>query len=72
MLAFAAYSCHAGWEAKMRSQEIAAGFLRAVGLLLIVIGLVHLAATPHVPPLVCKKFVISLSALWETQAFLAG
>jgi hypothetical protein len=35
----------------MRSQEIAAGFLRAVGLLLIVLGLVHLAATPYIPPL---------------------
>ena len=35
----------------MRSQEIAAAFLRAVGLLLIVLGLVHLAATPHIPPL---------------------
>jgi uncharacterized membrane protein len=35
----------------MRSQQIAAAFLRAVGLLLIVLGLVHLAATPHIPPL---------------------
>jgi hypothetical protein len=35
----------------MRAQEIAAGFLRAVGLLLIVLGLVHLAATPYIPPL---------------------
>jgi hypothetical protein len=35
----------------MRSQEMAAGFLRAVGLLLIVLGLVHLAATPFIPPL---------------------
>jgi len=32
----------------MRSQEIAAGFLRAVGVLLIVLGLVHSAATPHI------------------------
>ncbi len=35
----------------MRAQEIAAGFLRAVGLLLIVLGFVHLAATPFIPPL---------------------
>jgi hypothetical protein len=35
----------------MRSQEIAAGFLRAVGLLLVILGLVHLAATPYIPPL---------------------
>jgi hypothetical protein len=35
----------------MRAQEIAAGFLRAVGLLLIVLGIVHLAATPYIPPL---------------------
>ena len=35
----------------MRSQKIAAGFLRAVGLLLIVLGMVHLAATPYIPPL---------------------
>lgn len=32
----------------MRSEEIAAGFLRAVGVLLIVLGLVHSAATPHI------------------------
>jgi hypothetical protein len=35
----------------MRSQEIAAGFLRAVGVLLVVLGFVHLAATPFIPPL---------------------
>src|SRR5271170_2132638 len=35
----------------MRAQEIAAAFLRAVGLLLIVLGIVHLAATPFIPPL---------------------
>jgi hypothetical protein len=35
----------------MRSQAIAAGFLRAVGLLLIILGVVHLAATPYIPPL---------------------
>lgn len=35
----------------MRSREIAAGFLRGVGLLLIILGLVHSAATPHIPPL---------------------
>ncbi len=35
----------------MRAQEIAAGFLRAVGLLLIILGFVHLAATPFIPPL---------------------
>jgi uncharacterized membrane protein len=35
----------------VRSQEIAAGFLRAVGLLLIVLGLVHLAATPFIAQL---------------------
>jgi hypothetical protein len=35
----------------MRAQEIGAGFLRAVGLLLIVLGFVHLAATPFIPPL---------------------
>ena len=33
----------------MRAQAIAAGFLRAVGLLLIVLGIVHLVATPHIP-----------------------
>jgi hypothetical protein len=38
-------------KAKMRAQEIGAGFLRAVGLLLIVLGFVHLAATPYIPPL---------------------
>jgi hypothetical protein len=32
----------------MRSQEIAAGFLRAVGVLLIVLGVVHTVATPHI------------------------
>ncbi|HXR17522.1 MAG TPA: hypothetical protein VN777_15115 [Terriglobales bacterium] len=32
----------------MRSQEIAAGFLRAVGVLLIVLGIVHTIATPHI------------------------
>ncbi len=32
----------------MRSQEIAAGFLRAVGVLLIVLGVVHTIATPHI------------------------
>jgi hypothetical protein len=31
--------------------KIAAGFLRAVGLLLVALGLVHLAATPHMPQL---------------------
>jgi hypothetical protein len=35
----------------MRSREIAAGFLRAVGLLLIVLGFVHLAATPFIAQL---------------------
>jgi hypothetical protein len=35
----------------MRSQEIAAGFLRTVGVLLILLGFVHLAATPFIPPL---------------------
>jgi uncharacterized membrane protein len=35
----------------MHARAIAAGFLRAVGLLLIVLGIVHLAATPHIPPL---------------------
>jgi cytochrome bd-type quinol oxidase subunit 1 len=35
----------------MRRQEIAAEFLRAVGVLLIVLGLVHSAATPHIPSL---------------------
>ncbi len=32
----------------MRSEEIAAGFLRAVGVLLIVLGVVHTIATPHI------------------------
>jgi uncharacterized membrane protein len=32
----------------MRSQEIAAGFLRAIGVLLIVLGVVHTIATPHI------------------------
>jgi uncharacterized membrane protein len=32
----------------MRSQEIAAGFLRTVGVLLIVLGIVHTIATPHI------------------------
>lgn len=35
----------------MNSQTIAVGFLRVVGLLLIVLGLVHWAATPYIPPL---------------------
>lgn len=35
----------------MRSPEIAAGFLRAVGLLLIALGFVHLAATPFIAQL---------------------
>lgn len=35
----------------MGLQKIAAGLLRAVGLLLLVLGLVHLAATPHIPQL---------------------
>ena len=35
----------------MNLQTIAAGFLRVVGLLLIVLSLVHLAATPYIPPL---------------------
>jgi uncharacterized membrane protein len=35
----------------MNLQTIASGFLRVVGLLLIVLGLVHLAATPYIPPL---------------------
>lgn len=35
----------------MSRQKIAAGFLRTVGLLLVVLGLVHLAATPHIPAL---------------------
>jgi hypothetical protein len=35
----------------MNLQTIAAGFLRVVGLLLIVLGLVHWAATPYIPPL---------------------
>jgi uncharacterized membrane protein len=32
----------------MRSQEIAAVFLRTVGLLLVVLGVVHTIATPHI------------------------
>ena len=32
----------------MRSEEIAAGFLRTVGVLLIVLGIVHTIATPHI------------------------
>jgi hypothetical protein len=32
----------------MRSQEIAGRFLRVVGVLLIVLGLVHTVATPHI------------------------
>jgi hypothetical protein len=32
----------------MRSQEIAAVFLRTVGLLLVVLGVVHMIATPHI------------------------
>jgi uncharacterized membrane protein len=39
----------------MCPQKIAAGVLRAVGLLLVVLGLVHLAATPHIPPLLGKS-----------------
>ena len=35
----------------MRTKRIAAGFLRGIGVLLIVLGLVHLAATPHIPDL---------------------
>ena len=32
----------------MRSQEVAAVFLRAVGVLLVVLGIVHTIATPHI------------------------
>jgi len=39
----------------MRSQEIAARFLRAVGVLLIVLGWVHLAATPHIRDLLGER-----------------
>jgi hypothetical protein len=35
----------------MSLQNTAALFLRAIGLLLVVLGFVHLAATPHIPPL---------------------
>ena len=33
----------------MNLQNITGGFLRAVGVLLVILGLVHLAATPHIP-----------------------
>jgi len=39
----------------MSRPKIAAGFLRVVGLLLIVLGLVHLAATPHIPQLLGQR-----------------
>lgn len=45
----------------MDAQKFAAGFLRAVGLLLIVLGLVHIAATPHIPHLLDS----SPSAVYE-------
>jgi hypothetical protein len=32
-------------------QRVAAEFLRAVGILLIMLGMVHIAATPHIPDL---------------------
>jgi hypothetical protein len=35
----------------MRAQKIAVLFLRTVGTLLIVLGIVHLVATPHIPDL---------------------
>ena len=35
----------------MNAQRIAARFLRAVGILLIMLGVVHIAATPHIPSL---------------------
>jgi hypothetical protein len=35
----------------MNAQSIAARFLRAAGMSLIVLGLVHIAATPHIPSL---------------------
>jgi hypothetical protein len=35
-------------NANMRSQEVAAVFLRAVGVLLVVLGIVHTIATPHI------------------------
>jgi hypothetical protein len=35
----------------MDTQKIAARLLRTVGLLLFALGLVHLAATPHIPNL---------------------
>src|SRR5215470_6062843 len=35
----------------MSAQRTAAWFLRAVGILLITLGLIHLAATPHIPDL---------------------
>ena len=42
MLAFAAYSCHAGWEANMRSQEIAAGSQTWARRVLLINGVVLL------------------------------
>jgi hypothetical protein len=35
----------------MNAQKIAAQYLRAAGMLFIVLGLVHIAATPHIPGL---------------------
>lgn len=35
----------------MNKQGVAARFLRAVGVALVVLGLVHTAATPHIPSL---------------------
>ena len=45
----------------MNAQRIAARFLRAVGILLIMLGLVHIAATPHIPALLSG----SPSAVYE-------
>ena len=35
----------------MNSQEVAERFLRLIGLLLVLLGVVHLIATPHIPGL---------------------
>ncbi len=48
----------------MNLQTIAAGFLRVVGLLLIVLGLVHWAATPYIPPLLGKALPMCTNEQW--------
>jgi hypothetical protein len=56
----------------MNLQTIAAGFLRVVGLLLIVLGLVHCAATPYIPPLLGKDLSVCTNEQWVRRGWMTG